>query len=164
MAENLDLLGDPIPENWGKRGRPAHIPTVGNRNKIMVLLALGWDEPKIAGAIGITRPTLRKHYFRELKVRDEARARLEGSAVVAQAAKAVAGDTQAFRELQRLFGKADLAAAQAAYPKGEAPVAEGQARPKGAAVPRVGVKEQRRQAAREVSGVYATPAPPKLIN
>ena len=35
----FDLVGDPIPEGWGKRGRPAHIPTHENRNRISLLLA-----------------------------------------------------------------------------------------------------------------------------
>lgn len=46
MSEEIlgrfDLLGDPIPEGFGKRGRPEHIPTVENRNKVRLLLALGW--------------------------------------------------------------------------------------------------------------------------
>ena len=33
VSEIFDLFGDPIPENWGKRGRPQHIPTLKNRAK-----------------------------------------------------------------------------------------------------------------------------------
>lgn len=73
----FDLLGDPIPENFGKRGRPPHIPTEQNRNKIMLLLAQGWTDARIAAAMGITVPTLKKHYFSVLKVRDAARDRVE---------------------------------------------------------------------------------------
>ncbi|MBP0438432.1 hypothetical protein [Tianweitania sediminis] len=73
----FDLLGDPIPANFGGRGRPPHVPTKENRNKIMLLLAQGWVDKRIAGALGISEPTLRKHYFRELKVRDLARDRVE---------------------------------------------------------------------------------------
>jgi len=73
----FDLLGDPIPVNWGKRGRPPHIPTPENRNKIMLLLAQGWTDARIAGALGITVPTLKKHYFSVLKARDVARDRVE---------------------------------------------------------------------------------------
>ena len=47
MAEVFDLLGDPIPERWGKRGRPPHIPIERNRNKIRLLLALGWTNLRI---------------------------------------------------------------------------------------------------------------------
>lgn len=73
----FDLLGDPIPEGFGKRGRPPHIPTKENRNKIMLLLAQGWTDARIAASLGITVPTLKKHYFSVLKVRDAARDRVE---------------------------------------------------------------------------------------
>ncbi|MBK0020948.1 hypothetical protein IAE29_03140 [Ochrobactrum sp. S46] len=72
-----DLLGDPIPTNRGKRGRPQHVPTSENANKIMLLLAQGWTDVRIAGAMGITIPTLKKHYFSVLKSRDVARDRVE---------------------------------------------------------------------------------------
>ncbi len=73
----FDLLGDPIPPNKGKRGRPQHVPTKENANKIMLLLAQGWTDVRIAGALGITIPTLKKHYFSVLKTRDIARDRVE---------------------------------------------------------------------------------------
>lgn len=73
----LDLLGDPIPPNHGRRGRPQHVPTKESRNKIILLLAQGWTDARIAGAIGISLPTLKRHYFSELKVRDTARDRVE---------------------------------------------------------------------------------------
>lgn len=73
----FDLLGDPIPPNQGKRGRPQHVPTKENANKIMLLLAQGWADVRIAGALGITIPTLKKHYFSVLKTRDIARDRVE---------------------------------------------------------------------------------------
>lgn len=77
FAPEFDLLGDPIPPNWGKRGRPPHVPTRENASKVMLLLAQGWTDVRIAGALGITVPTLRKHYFRQLKARDVARDRAE---------------------------------------------------------------------------------------
>lgn len=73
----LDLLGDPIPPNHGRRGRPQHVPTKESRNKIILLLAQGWTDARMAGAIGISLPTLKRHYFSELKVRDAARDRVE---------------------------------------------------------------------------------------
>lgn len=73
----FDLLGDPIPPNRGKRGRPQHVPTKENGNKIMLLLAQGWTDIRIAAAIGITVPTLKRHYFSVLKKRDAARDRVE---------------------------------------------------------------------------------------
>jgi len=75
----LDLFGDPVPEGWGKRGRPEHIATLESRNKVVLLLALGWGNERIAGALYITLPTLRKHYKGELKLRDVARDRMNAA-------------------------------------------------------------------------------------
>lgn len=108
MSENFDLLGDPIPEGWGKRGRPQHIATRENRNKVVLLLALGWSNERIAAAIGITPPTLRKNYFRELKVRAEARDRME-AAVAARLWKLVeAGNVGAIKAFRAFVDRNDL--------------------------------------------------------
>jgi hypothetical protein len=48
MGCEYDLLGDPIPPNFGERGRPQHVPTMENRNKVRVLLAFGWTKIEIA--------------------------------------------------------------------------------------------------------------------
>ncbi|ODM71792.1 hypothetical protein [Bradyrhizobium elkanii] len=79
MSEIFDLFGDPVPANWGQRGRPEHIPTQQNRNRVSMLVALGWSNPRIAAAMLVTLPTLRKHYFSELKYRDVARDRLNAN-------------------------------------------------------------------------------------
>ncbi|HET6972328.1 MAG TPA: hypothetical protein VFH92_14460, partial [Phenylobacterium sp.] len=155
MAENLDLLGDPIPENWGGRGRPPHLPTRANRNKIIVLLAMGWEEAKIAAAIGISKPTLRKHYFRELKVRDEARARLEGELITGMAAKALAGDVPAYREVRRALDKSDVQAVDAVY----RPVAEAPANK----APRLGKKAQAQADAEQIAGIFEPGPPPARL-
>jgi hypothetical protein len=47
MKHNLDLFGDPVPPNHGRRSRPAHIATRENRNKVLMLLALGWTNGRI---------------------------------------------------------------------------------------------------------------------
>lgn len=73
----FDLFGDVISLSAGKRGRPQHVPSKENINKIMLLLAQGWTNERIAGALGITTPTLRRHYFSVLKSRDVARDRVE---------------------------------------------------------------------------------------
>jgi len=123
MDANFDLLGDPIPENWGKRGRPPHIPTQENRNKIRVLLGMGWTDRRIAQALRITKATLRKHYFAELRARDEARPALEAAHVVMVYRAAAGGNVGAMKELGRLLEKMDLARpapparAQAAKPE-----------------------------------------------
>ena len=77
LGTAFDLFGDPISRNHGKRGRPEHVPCKENVNKIMLLLAQGWTNERIAGALGITPPTLRRHYFSVLKTREVARDRVE---------------------------------------------------------------------------------------
>lgn len=63
MNPKFDLLGDPIPENHGKAGANGHIATAENVNKVMLLLAARVDKKQIAVELGITVPTLTKHYF-----------------------------------------------------------------------------------------------------
>lgn len=68
MAVNFDLLGDPIPEGRGKAGRTGHVATKENASKIRVLLLAGMSVGDIAKHLGISAPTLRKHYFHSGKV------------------------------------------------------------------------------------------------
>ena len=79
MSQVFDLFGDPVPDNHGGRGRPQHLPTTENRNKVTLLLALGWSNSRIANAIHITQPTLRKHYFSVIKFREAQRDRMDAA-------------------------------------------------------------------------------------
>ncbi|MBN8958570.1 MAG: hypothetical protein J0H17_18695 [Rhizobiales bacterium] len=80
MTQSFDLFGDPIPENWGKRGRPQHMRTVENINKVTMLVSLGWSNERVANALDITLPTLRKHYFSLInRLRGTARDRLDAT-------------------------------------------------------------------------------------
>lgn len=159
MGQNVDLWGDPIPDNWGKPGRPEHVATTDNANKIMVLLALDWDNQRIARALGISVPTLRKHYKFLVKARQGARARLEGAAMLALAGKAVGGDVQAIRELRRELDRADRQSQHAelvgAAPEATSPPAR---------LVKQGKKEVRMaEAEAALEGVYAPgPAPTRL--
>lgn len=76
MAEEFDLFGMPILPRGETRGRPQHVASLENRNRVNMLLALGWSNERIAAALCITPPTLRRHYFSELKYREVARDRL----------------------------------------------------------------------------------------
>ncbi len=109
MDENLDLLGDPIPGNWGKRGRPPHIPTQRNRCKIRQLLDLSWVDNQIARALRFTKATLRKHYFAELRTREEARPALEAAHLMMFYEAAQGGNVGAMKEFGRVIEKHDLA-------------------------------------------------------
>src|SRR5690606_34346331 len=44
MAQDFDLLGDPIPKGFGKRGRPPHVPNDEKRKLVMMLQALDWSD------------------------------------------------------------------------------------------------------------------------
>lgn len=108
MTQNFDLFGDPIPENYGKRGRPQHVPTQDNRNKINVLLAMGWGDERISRALHVTPPTLRKYYFRELKFRDEARDRMDAKVAMQLWAGVEDGKVPAIKEFRKLVERNDL--------------------------------------------------------
>jgi hypothetical protein len=150
LAETFDLLGDPIPEGFGKRGRPPHIPTVENRNKIMMLLAMGWTDPRIAASIGVTPATLKKHYFRELKVRAEARHRLDGKYMFDVWTQASNGNVGAMRLFGQLLEKADLS-----QPKTPTQVVDD----KTGKAAKLGKKEQADKDARTVSGTWGDVLP-----
>lgn len=108
MAENLDLLGWPIPEARDA-GRPEHVPTEENRNKIMMLLVFKKTNAEIAKAVGLSVPTLRKHYLQELSQRRIARLQLDATRWAALYAKVVAGDVSANKELGKVLESHDRA-------------------------------------------------------
>ncbi|WP_316188313.1 MULTISPECIES: hypothetical protein [unclassified Bradyrhizobium] len=108
MADNFDLFGDPIPANYGGKGRPPHIPTTENRNRVNMLLACGWSNERIAGAMRITEPTLRKHYFSELKSRDVARDRLNAALLMKGFEGVQKGNATAIRLFLHLVERNDL--------------------------------------------------------
>lgn len=113
MSEQIfDLFGDPVPDNWGRRGRPQHIATQQNRNKVNLLLAFGWSNERIAKALRITAPTLRRNYFRELKFRDEARDRLDASMAMKLWNQVEQGKIPAIKEFRKLIDQNDLAFAK----------------------------------------------------
>src|SRR5579883_3120809 len=108
VSDNFDLFGDPVPENWGRRGRPQHIPTLQNRNKVSMLLALGWSNERIARALRITPPSLRKHYFSQLRYRDEARDRMDAALAMKLWSMVESGNVSAIREFRDFVDRNDL--------------------------------------------------------
>lgn len=108
MADVFDLFGDPVPPNWGERGRPQHVPTQQNRNRVSLLVALGWSPPRIAAALFVTAPTLRKHYFSELKFAQVARDRLVAQLGIKLLEGVNAGNVSAIREFQKYLERNDL--------------------------------------------------------
>lgn len=103
----LDLFGDPIPAGRGRAGRPEHVPSAENRAFVTMLLAVGREPKEVAAALGISMPTMRKHYFSELGQRKSARLRVEGHMLVALAREATAGNVGAAK---RVLDRLDRAA------------------------------------------------------
>ncbi|MAQ82239.1 MAG: hypothetical protein CMH12_03290 [Maritimibacter sp.] len=108
-----DLFGDPVVLPNGKRGRPKHRPSQKLRDKVLMLLALGWRNERIANAIGVTQPTLRKHYGSELKLRQIQRDRLDAWRFEKVVHQAEAGNVGALRLLQQMLEKNDAMEASA---------------------------------------------------
>lgn len=100
--DGFDLLGEPVPRGRGMKGRPPHIPTDENRNRIILLLAHGWNETRIAAAIGLSEKTLRRHYFPQFKQRLAAKDRVEMKRLEALYAQVAAGNVGAIKEANRI--------------------------------------------------------------
>ncbi|KZL04552.1 hypothetical protein PsAD2_04635 [Pseudovibrio axinellae] len=158
MADlELDLLGDPIPEGHGRRGRPPHMVSDEKRRLVIQLLAFGKTQDEIAAALGITAPTLRKNYFRQLKVKDDARARVEAKLLGKLMDLAEDGKVSAIREIFSRLESSDRAKlAEAIANRGKSVPAASQKA--------LGKKEKRKQAAETYDGKYAPPQAPQLIN
>lgn len=133
---HLNLFGEDTPEPWMGRGRPPHVPTAEKRNKVMVLLALGWTVERIARALSITPPTLRKNYFRELKARAEARDRVDAGIAATLWQQAMTGKVAAIREFRRFVERQDILSGQDQFYRRDTPPAPE------TPSPRVGKKEQ----------------------
>jgi hypothetical protein len=57
--------GDDLPEKRG-RGQPPHKPTEKQRETVRTMTAYGIPQDAIAAVVGISEPTLRKHYAHEI--------------------------------------------------------------------------------------------------
>lgn len=115
FSGDVDLFGDPVYRSNGKRGRPAHEWTIRNSNKVKMLLAVGWSNQRIANSIYVSLPTLRKHYFSELKVRDIMRDRMVARQFELVLEAAESGNVAAMKELRSMIEKEDLVLADAVF-------------------------------------------------
>lgn len=108
MPVALDLFGDPVPLNRGRKGRPAHVPTAQNRGLVTMLVATGHKPDDIAAVLRVTKPTLRKHYFSELGDSKTERLRVKGKLLVTWLTKALAGDIGAGKLIAAELARADM--------------------------------------------------------
>ncbi|MCA2372214.1 helix-turn-helix transcriptional regulator [Agrobacterium genomosp. 3 str. CIP 111-78] len=115
MDENFDLFGQPILDRQGLRGRPPYVATEKDRNKIKLLLALGWSIERMANGIGVSPATLKRHFRAELKVRTKMRDGLEARRFEIAMELANAGNVAALKELGKMIEKNDAMVAARAY-------------------------------------------------
>lgn len=113
MDCDFNLFGEQLPANHGERGRPQHVATSENRNKVMMLLAAGWTVVRIAKALGISAPTLREHYFSELQMRAVAYDRVKAQRFSMLFEQMKAGSVPAHKEFDRMLQREHLALAEA---------------------------------------------------
>ncbi len=105
MVQNFDLFGVPVRERRDVAGRPSHEPTDANRNKIMLLFALGWKAKMVAAAMMLSMPTFRKHYFSEIKQASDALLRVKARHIERVWTKAETGDMGAIKEVGRMIDR-----------------------------------------------------------
>ena len=109
----LDLFGEAIPAGRGKRGRPAHVWSIENSNKINLLFATGHDHHDAAAVLGISAPTLRKHYFFEIERHGAAKLRLKARLLAGLSRDADQGNTAAAKELFKQIERGSMPGAAA---------------------------------------------------
>jgi hypothetical protein len=151
----VDLFGDTVIPPKEGRGRPEHTRTLANSNKVLLAFARGMTVKQAAMGIGVSVPTLRKHYSSEVAQREAAAIRFEMVQLNRLNEGAKAGSVSAEKELGRRLDKAKLDALSdrvsnhARPPKPE----------------RRGKKEIAQADAESLRGRFEPPAPPpSLLN
>ena len=150
----VDLFGDPIQPRSDGRGRPEHSWSLENSNKVLLAFARRLSVKEAATAIGVSVPTLRKHYSSELAQREAAALRFEMVQLARLNDGAKAGSVAAEKELGRRLEKAAIQQlSQQVKDRG---------RVKKAAP--IGKKEAAREAAKEAVKKFRPRAGPTLLN
>ena len=147
-AGDVDLWGDPWTPPKSTRGRKRHKRLAQIAENVAVLRAIPLTVEEIAARVGLSEPTLRKYYFREL---EEGPTLAKAVLTEAMWKKAKAGNVSAARYIREEFSKGDAKAAEARIKD----------RPAVREEP-LGKKEERLNAARQVAGRFATPSGPRL--
>lgn len=151
ISGRIDLFGEPLRETRDGPGRPEHCWSQENSNKINLMFAAGHDVKAAAKSIGISVPTLRKHYFAEVEKWRTARLRLEATQLNRLNKAAEAGSVAADKELHKRVEKGALRQLS------DRIASRAEAKPK---AQRIGKKEERKIAAAEVKGKFAPPPAP----
>jgi len=104
----IDLFGHPVRAKFGQRGRPPYEPTEKDRNKIKLLLALGWSIERMANGVGVSPATVKRYFRAELKQRDAMRDRLDARRFEIAMELANDGNVPALKELGKMIERSDL--------------------------------------------------------
>jgi hypothetical protein len=129
-------------------GRRPYRPTDENREKVRVLKAGGMSHEAIATAIGVTLPTLAKHFQLEL---DCGTAKVRADLLMAQYRSAMGGNVSAQTKMLEAVG------ASAADEKMK------EIEEQHVKAVKLGKKEEQQIAAENVDGMFAPPSGPKLV-
>lgn len=109
MKRDFDLFGHPLPRNLGEVGRNEHVPTPENVNRVRQLVMANWTAEQIADELGISRPTLRKHYLPDIeKARVIVLGEVKAKVVIQLEKAAEDGNVAAMKELLRMVREGEL--------------------------------------------------------
>lgn len=155
----LDLFGQPVRQRREGRGRPEHVWSLQNSQKINLLFACGRDIKDVAAAVGLSVPTLRKHYFSECEGRRHAAIRMRALQLSRLNAEADKGNVAAEKALAGMIQSEQVRAVS------DQVVARGRSvRPDPKPEP-LGKKAAAKAAATNTTGVFgARTPPPSLLN
>lgn len=135
-------------------GRRPYKPSDDERKNVRVLKAGGMTDIAIAAAIGISAPTLAKHFSHDLDIGSaETRAEL----LLALHRSAMGGNVSAQKKALELVTASAAGDAMRGREAPSATTTDAVAR-----APRLGKKETQMQAAENVEGKFAPPAGPRL--
>lgn len=109
MSQAFNLLGEPLPANHGRPGRDAHVPCPEIASKIKWLLVSGMTLARVSEQVGLSAPTIRKHYFPSVKAgRAEAIEEAKGEVVLKLVEQMNKGRIGAMQELMKIINGAAL--------------------------------------------------------
>lgn len=85
----LDLFGNPVRASKGRRGRPALEISDEDRDAVEAALVKGYTNQRICEVMGISLPSLKRHFRASLQNRDNARERLQLALMASMARAAI---------------------------------------------------------------------------
>lgn len=156
FSGDYNLFGEPVPVRRARRGRPSHVRTQENANKVNLLFATGHEPKECAAALGISLPTFRKHYFFEIEGYEAAALKLRAKLLVHLVAEAANGSVAAIKETDQQIERGLLRKLAREIPHRADQKADKQVKK--------GKKEIQLDQANAVEGKFAPRQAPSLLN